>query len=131
MKTLIDQSMIRTLTCMSEMVLRRYFFYDGDGIDIFKKKFAKVVNGEHTNLFLNASDDFKNFIWGNQDAQQKFTANFLGFYLIDTLHSALKFNEMELIHFETILSEHLKEVDPLEHAQEYTRANHRNPFTPL
>jgi hypothetical protein len=131
MKTLIDQSMIKTLTSLSEMVLRRYFFYDWDGIDIFKKHFARVVNGEHTNLILNANEEFKHFIWNNQDAQQKFTANFLGFYLIDTLHSALKFNEMELIHFETILSDHLKEVEPLEHAKNYTRANDRNPFTPL
>jgi|SRR4051812_22510819 hypothetical protein len=131
MKTLIDQSMIRTLTYLSEMVLRRYFFYDWEGIDIFNKHFAKVINGEHTNLYLNATDEFKNFIWGNQDAQQKFTANFLGFYLLDTLHKALKFNEMELIHFESILFEHLKEVEPVERAQEYSRTNDRNPFAPL
>jgi hypothetical protein len=131
MKTLIDRGMILTLTNLSEMVLSRYFFYDWDGIDIFKKQFAKVITGEHTNLYLNASDEFKHFIWHNQDAQQKFTANFLGFYLLDTLHRALKFNEMELIHFESILFEHLKEVEPLEHAKKYERANDRNPFTPL
>jgi hypothetical protein len=123
--------MTRTLTSLSGMVLRRYFFYDYDGIEIFNKHFARVINGEHTNLYLNASDEFKHFIWHNQDAQQKFTANFLGFYLLDTLHKVLKFNEMELIHFESILFEHLKECDPLEHAQEYTRTNDRNPFKAL
>lgn len=131
MKTLLDQDMVNTLTGLSQMVLRRYFYYDFEGRQIFAKSFATVINGEHTNLYLNANEEFKNFIWNNQDAQQKFTANFLGFYLIDTLHKALKFNEMELIHFENILSDHLKEVEPLEHAKDYTRANDRNPFTPL
>lgn len=131
MKTLLDQDMTDTLTGLSQMVLRRYFYYDFEGRQLFAKCFASVINGEHANLHLNASDEFKHFIWENQNAQQKFTAEFLGFYLLDTLHKTLKFNEMELIHFENILSDHLKEVEPLEHAQEYSRANDRNPFTPL
>ena len=129
--SLLDQEMTTTLTGLSQMVLRRYFFYDFEGRSLFAKNFATVINGEHTNLYLNATEEFKNFIWSNRDAQQKFTAEFLGFYLIQTLHNALKFNEMELTHFENILSEHLKEVEPLERTQNYTRANHRNPFTPL
>lgn len=131
MKPLLDQDMTATLTGLSQMVLRRYFYYDFEGRQLFVKCFAQVINGEQTNLLLNASDEFKNFIWHNQDAQRKFTAEFLGFYLLDTLHKALKFNEMELVLFENILSEHLKEVEPLEHAEKYERENHRNPFTPL
>ena len=131
MRSLLDQDMTDTLTGLSQMVLRRYFYYDFEGRQIFAKCFARVINGEHTNLYLHATEEFKHFIWSNQDAQKKFTAEFLGFYLIQTLHNALKFNEMELTHFENILSEHLKEVEPLERSQEYSRANDRNPFTPL
>ena len=131
MKTLLDQDMLSTLTGLSQMILRRYFYYDFEGRDIFVKNFARVINGEHTNLYLNATKEFKDFIWHNQDAQRKFTAEFLGFYLLDTLHKILKFNEMELIHFENILFDHLKEVEPIEYAQEYSRAHNRDPFTPL
>lgn len=131
MRPIIDREMARTITHLTEMILKRYFYYDYEGIDFFTRNFARVINGEHANLQLNSSNEFKFFIWGNKDAQQKFTANFLGFYLMETLDRALNFNEMELVHFENILLKYLKEVEPVEHAQEYERANDRNPFTPL
>ena len=131
MRPIIDRDMARTIIHLTEMILRRYFYYDFDGIDIFNKHFARVINGEHANLQLNSSNEFKFFIWGNKDAQQEFTANFLGFFLLETLAKALDFNEMELIHFENILLKYLKEVEPVEHAEKYERANNRNPFTPL
>ena len=131
MRPIIDKEMARTITNLSEMILRQFFYYDFEGIHIFTKNFARAINGEHANLQLNASTEFKFFIWGNPDAQQKFTANFLGFFLLETLANALHFNELELIHFETILSKYLKEVEPVEHAEKYERENHRNPFTSL
>jgi hypothetical protein len=131
MRALIDRDMITPIMSIAGHILKNNFLYDWEDIDFFERNFARVVNGEHTNLYLNATDEFKHFIWCNQDARQKFTANFLGFYLLDTLNRALKFNEMELFHFENILLKFLKEVEPVEHAQEYARENHRNPFTPL
>jgi hypothetical protein len=131
MRPLIDREMTRNVSCISQMILRRYFYYDYEGIEVFNKHFAKLINGEHTNLYLHASDEFRYFIWGNIEARQKFTANFLDFYLLETLSRALNFNEAEIIHFENLLYRYLKEVEPVEHAQNYERANDRNPFTPL
>lgn len=131
MRPIIDREMTRTITHLTEMILKRFFYYDYDSIDYFTRNFARVINGEHTNLQLNSSTDFKFFMWGNKYAQQEFTANFLGFFLLETLDKTLHFNDLELIHFENILLKYLKEVEPVEHAKNYERANNRNPFTPL
>ena len=131
MRPIIDREMARNVTCLTQMILRRFFYYDCEAVNNFMKNFARVINGEHTHLQLHSTDDFKYFIWGNPDAQQKFTANFLGFFLLETLSETLHFNELELMHFENILLKYLKEVEPVEHAQKYERKNHRNPFTSL
>lgn len=131
MRDLIDRDMITQIMSIAGHVLKVNFFYDYEDIDFFERNFARIVNREHTDLIFNATEEFKGFMWSNQDARQKFTANFLGFHLLDTLNRALNFNELELIHFENILVKYLKEVEPVEHAQEYARKNHRKPFTPL
>ena len=131
MRAVIDRGMTKHLSNITGTILTRYFFYDAEDVDFFERCFAQVINGEHANLQLFSSYEFKCFLWGNKDAQQKFTANFLGFFLIQTLSDFLFFDEMELIHFENILLKFLKEVEPNEHGKEYARKNNRNPFKAL
>lgn len=123
--------MAQTTIELSEMILRRYFYYENGDIDFFTQNFVRIINREHTHLQLHATDEFRFIIWGNRDAQQKFTATFLDFFLLETLSKIMHFDRLELIHFENILLKYLKEVEPVEYAQEYERENHRNPFTPL
>lgn len=131
MRPLIDRDITQTVTSLTGTILEKFFYYEDEDIEFFIQQFVGVINREHAHLQLNGNEEFKFMIWGNKDAKQKFTSTFLDFFLLETLAKALGFNEMELMHFENILLKYLKEVEPVEHAQNYERANDRNPFTPL
>jgi len=123
MKTLIDRDMTNALYDLAESILKTHFFFEKESIDIFARGFTHIVNGEYTTLCCFASDDFKEFIWSNEDAKAKFSANFLGFHLMQTLAKILHFNDQELVLFEDLILKYLKEVEPVEHAQKHERAN--------